>query len=166
MTTPTKLAYLTLIACLCFGCVLRPSERAPLQGGETITYKTYLSASPATAVITFASSGSGFVITSNGIAFPPEEVSGDLRHGRSRLKVFNLAILWLAPSERRIGTKNHLGEVTERTTSDGREVYVLSERNGAMLRYFDAQTGFLVKAKRPDSIIGTTDLVSSTIPGL
>lgn len=156
-------------ALLLFGlnaCSLKPLESAPLRGGETLTYETYLSASPATAVLTFERTGNGFIIHSKGGTFPPERVTVDLRHGRSRLDVFNLALLWLPPSERRVGMKNHLGEVTEEGQVEGRPTFLLSERNGAVLRYFDARTGFLVKTKRPDSIIGTTNLQSSTIQGL
>lgn len=164
MTKKARYLVVPILSCALACSMFTPAEPAPLQGGESLTYETYISTSPARITITFAKTSDGFAIESK--ARDPEAVGVNLRHGRRRIRTYELDLLWLTPSERQIGAKNHLGTVTEETSVGGRRAFVLNERDGAVRRFFDAETGFLLRRERAGTVIGLTTLVSSTIPGL
>jgi len=144
-----------------------PTERAPVAGGETLSYIFY-GASNRSGTITIKANGDGFILDSGGPGFPPEEVEGDLGKGRDTIRMFHLGKIWLPPSQRAVGSKNNLGDVAEHRYFKDWQVASLIQHSGAAgKRFYDLKTGFLVGieiAVGGEAYRG--ELRSTTIPGL
>ena len=147
------------------GCTSKPAEPAPLEGGERLDLRIHRTAGVAQGSITVERTEDGFRLVASAPAYPPIEVGPDLRDGRRPLRMFDVGMLWLPPSERTVGAKNHLGDVVAKERKGRWETFVLSERNGAIKRFFDVDTGFVVAIDMHQTG-GRIELVGSTVPGL
>jgi hypothetical protein len=128
------------------GCSKGSTEAAPVQGGETLTYRFDGTVGMSTARITITARSGGFTVGAEPIGgFSPVDVGPDLADGRDQLKLYYLGRLWLEPSARKVGAKTVVGDVKEQTTWSGWPVWVVAEHGGASgKRYFHRDTGFLV----------------------
>ena len=157
------LSIAVLTSCFNFSSSHSP---APLDGGETITYR-----SPgATLTLTFEKTASGFTLRTSSPGYPPEKLGPDLVAGRRPIDAFDLGMVWLPPELREVGSTTLLGRVIKESVTDkGRPTVVVSERNGATLRMFDVKTGFLLRLLRNRSATNASAEIwmeRSTIPGL
>jgi hypothetical protein len=152
----------TFVGALTWGCKEAPIEPATLEGGETITYALEgITQGP----IGIEATETGYRISAPSTGLPAEEVAANLRNGRKQLPFFDLGLLWLEPSQRRIGGQVHLGNVVSEEVKAQRPAFKLQERNGRVDYWFCKETGFLVQ-RRVNPSGPTLTLVSSTIPGL
>ena len=160
---PTMIAAAAVLAaCQAEKKVYQP---APLRGGEVLNYIT-IGAGTTRFTVTFEKTDGGFIISS-GRGFEAVKVGPDLMPGRKTIDIYDIAVIWLPPSLRQIGAKLHLGTVTEMPKINGRPAFLLNTRNGQEKRYYDAATGFLIKARTQGSHGGESfQLVGTTIPNL
>lgn len=140
---------------------------APLQGGEVLNYALEFDNDAVSKfTIKFEKTDKGFTI-SDGNGFKAVKVGPDLMPDRRMIDIFDIGIVWLPPSLRQIGAKVHLGTVTEERKIDGRLTFLLNTRNGQEKRFYDAASGFLIKARTQGSHgWAVIQLLRSTIPGL
>lgn len=153
---------LLLLLLVLGGCKEAPIEPAPLEGGETLTYAID---GTARGPLTIEATETGYRLVAPSSGFPPEEVQANLRNGRSQIRIFDMGILWLEPSQRFVGGKTHLGTVVAEETAGQRPCLRMAERNGHVSYWFSRETGFLVQRRVAPSG-PTLTLVSSTVPGL
>lgn len=162
----TSTALWAATAAACFGT--KTFEPAPLSGGEKLTYQIDVGTGITNGIFTFDKRDSGFVLQSNSPTNPTQTLGPDLRDGRTPIKAFDFGMIWLPPSLRTVGSRTLLGTVVRTEQKEGRSLVVVSERNGAVMRLFDQNTGFLVQLQRNGGtgLSRMAQLVSSTIPGL
>lgn len=158
-------AGVVLISALTACSWLAPRERAPVEGGETLSYIMRSEKGGARGTVTLEKKGRGFLVKSTSPAYPPQRVGPDLRAPRADIAAYNIGVLWLPPSVRALGTRSFAGEVLRTETHDG-QLYIVVGAT-AEQRFFDAETGFLVAIRR---MIGpfteTLKLEGTTVPGL
>lgn len=140
-------------------CSKEVIEPAPLVGGETLSY----GGDTPPVTITVQKAGEGFVLSAPG--YKAQTVAANLRDGRTRVDVLDLAMIWLEPSQRMIGGKTPVGTVTAEERKGGREAFKLSERNGQVEYWFEKNTGFLLE-RRVNPNGPSQRLVASTGVGL
>lgn len=162
------LASATLIA----GCSKAPSELAPVQGGETFTWRfvTDGGRSSYTATLTLEKVGDARyrLAWSPDGGHAPLEVDGALMDGRTQLKAHYIGQLWIPPSEREGGKKPLVGLVKGTVPkTPWKQTLLVEGTGGREKRYYDPETGFLVAMILP--IVGGSfegELAASSIPGL
>ncbi len=155
---------LLLLGSLALGssaCKSEPVEPAPLEGGETLTYKS----GATTATLILEKTDTGFTITTSPPGWEPQKVAANLRDGRKPVLAMDVALLWLEPAQRVIGGKTPLGNVIAEETRLGRPALKMSERNGQIEYWFSKDTGFLLE-RRVNPAGPSVQLVASTVPGL
>lgn len=142
-------------------CKSEPIEPAPLEGGETLTYKS----GPTTATLILEKTDTGFIISTSPAGWEPQKVAANLRDGRKPVLAMDVSLLWLEPSQRVVGGKTHLGTVTAEETRLNRPALKMSERNGQIEYWYSKETGFLLE-RRVNPAGPSLQLISSTVPGL
>lgn len=150
-----------IAATLTFACSSEPVEPAPLKGGETLVYQQ----ESMNYTFSFDKTEKGYTIKLNPPAAPPQEVGLNLRNGREQVKALAISLLWLEPSQRKIGGQTPFGNIVAEEKRMGRDALKMSERNGNVEYWFDKATGFLL-VRRQNPSGPTISLMSSTVPGL
>lgn len=146
-----------------WGQSLIGKEPAPVRDRGTLTYSIGDSGETDRVTLTFYQHGSGFLIDCAPCTVEPQLVGSDLRDGESPIQASDLGMLWLPPSERKVGAKNDLGEVTKVTVWKRRKVFILSSQGGKVLRRFNGHNGFLESIVRREG--PNVRLVGSTLWG-
>lgn len=142
-------------------CKEEPVEPAPLEGGETLTYK----GGATTATLILEKTDTGFIISTSPAGWEPQKVAANLRDGRKPVLAMDLSMVWLEPSQRVVGGKTPFGSVIAEETRLTRPALKMSERNGHVEYWFSKETGFLLE-RRVNPAGPSVQLISSTIPGL
>ena len=150
------------------GCEwLKAHPRAPLVGGEQLTFALWRDTVRSQGTITFEPKGGGFLVKTDSAGYPPQRVGPGLSDPFVPIRAFDLQALWLPPAMHGIGQKTSAGLVLRHEAIKGRTLTVVAGQGGLVELYFDGQTGFLVALRSVRfPAYRFAQLVSTTIAGL